>query len=238
MGFWLAEVADPADAPDGPTIELILGPPPASATTPDDGFPAGGSRRRPAQTARLKAPNNTDGDLLLILGPRGARIFASPGAWAALAEPVLLAACQYWRFLAVEAQLDRLTEQSRADLPHATMPGVDSLRRARRLAKRGEAVRALIVDLAHFEGPLTDPLPYCSSERAANAYRALAEKLRLEEYCELIDERTEVVEDTYEAATEKLFEYKNFAWEAVLEALIIVILLAELALTAWEMFGP
>ena len=68
--------------------------------------------------------------------------------------------------------------------------------------------------------------------------RCRACKLRLEEWSELIDERAEVVEDAYEALTEKLFEYKNFAWEAVLETLIIVILVAELGITIYEAFTP
>ncbi|MBV8230043.1 MAG: hypothetical protein JO329_08685, partial [Planctomycetaceae bacterium] len=45
-------------------------------------------------------------------------------------------------------------------------------------------------------------------------------------------------EDTYEAVTEKLFEYKNFAWEAFLEVIIVLILLGELGLMIWENFGP
>ncbi len=69
-------------------------------------------------------------------------------------------------------------------------------------------------------------------------YRSLAEKLGLEDWCELIDEKAEAVEDTYEALTEKLFEFKNFAWEALLELIIVIILLAEVGLMIWESFGP
>jgi hypothetical protein len=131
-----------------------------------------------------------------------------------------------------------LTALSHQDLGHATMPGLATLRSRRRLEATAREVRALLVDLAQFEAPLTDPLPYCSSERSAQVYTTLAEKLHLEAWCERIDERAEAVEDTYEALTEKLFEYKNFAGEAVLEILIIVILLTELSMTAYEIFSP
>ena len=118
------------------------------------------------------------------------------------------------------------------------MPGPSTLRARRRLEATAREVRALLVDLPHFEGPLTDPLMYCSSERSAQTYATLAEKLRLEEWCELIDEKAEAVEDTYEALTEKLFEYKNFAAEALLEILIVAILLAELAIMWHEALMP
>src|SRR5262249_51632472 len=159
---------------------------------------------------------------------------SSPAAWKTLAEPVLLAACQFWRFAAVEAEIARLTEHAHADLDHSNMPGIATLRHHRRLVQSARDVRALMLDLPHFEGPLADPYPFVPSERAAQVYESVAEKLRLEEWCELIDDRAEAIEDAYEALAEKLFEFKNFAWEALLEALIIVILLGELALMLYE----
>ena len=75
-------------------------------------------------------------------------------------------------------------------------------------------------------------------DAAIKTFEAVAEKLHFEDWCERIDERAEAVEDTYEVIGEKLLEFKNFAAEAILEILIVLILLGELALTLWEMFGP
>ena len=44
----------------------------------------------------------------------------------------------------------------------------------------------------------------------------------------------EAVEDTYEAATEKLMEFRHFVYEAILEILIVIILLGELGVALWE----
>lgn len=241
MGYWLAGVADTSALTPG-ALRLTFRAPgeaPSNGTDPSIGelaVPGG----RPPQAVRLKALNAGDGDLFLTVGPAGAHVVASEAAWKTLAEPVLLAVCQYWRFCAVDAEVDRLTALAHGDIGHATLPTMDSLRDRKRLAANAQDVRALLVDLPHFEGPLDDALCYCSSERSAQVYQSLAEKLRLEEWCELIDDRVEAVEDTYEAVTEKLFEFKNFAWEALLEALIIVILLGELGFLAWETFslGP
>jgi hypothetical protein len=239
MGYWLAPL-EPGTAPAQDALALSF------AAPGDEGgqhvASLGNSQKpgwgRPIQTVRLKAPGSGDGDLTLTVGPAGARISASPTTWKVLAEPVLLAICQYWRFAAIDAEIGRLTQLARGDMDHSNMPGIGSLRAHGVLVQRARDVRALLLDLPHFEGPLTDPLPYCSSEQAAKAYETLAEKLDLEDWCELIDERAEAVEDAYEALTEKLFEFKNFAWEAVLEGLIIVILLAELGVALYEAFAP
>ena len=228
LGYWLTADAEGVD-PAAPRIEFQ----PPGPAPPDE--PKRG--RRPAQTVKLRSPIPGDGELTLTLGPAAARIACTPGAWATLEEPVLLACCLYWRFLAIDAEIDRLTERARRDLRHATIPGLRTLRDGGRLAADAHAVRGLMLDLPHFEGPLTDPYPYCTTERAAVAFASLAERLRLEEWCELIDERAEAIEDAYESTAEKLFEFKNFAWEAGLEIGIILILLAELGVQAWEAFG-
>ncbi len=234
MGFWLADgeangaefrlrVVEPGSESDPDQAELI-------------GLRTG--RQRPVQSVKIKAPHAGGGDLILTLGPGGARVEADAATWDLLSEPVLLAVAQYARFLNVDAKLDRLTEAARGDLDHAVLPSVGTLRHKSRLASLAREVRALLLDLPHFQGPLSDPYPFCTSERSASTYRTLAEKLHLEEWSEAIDDRAEAVEDIYESATEKLFEYRNFAWEAGLEVIIIVILIAELVFMGYEAFSP
>ncbi|HMB05786.1 MAG TPA: hypothetical protein VKP69_18875 [Isosphaeraceae bacterium] len=235
LGFWLAEADEAALGPSDRTtirFEAYNAPPPAPRPLPP------GAARRPEQTVRLKPPSVGDGELILKIGPSGARIVTSEAAWKALAEPVLLAIGLYWRFQEVDERLDRLSEAARGDLGHATMPGLATLKDRDRLNARARSVRDLVVDLPHFQGPLTDAFPYCSTELSAQTFEALAEKLHFEDWGARLDERAEAVEDTYEAIGEKLLEFQNFAWEAILELLIVVILLGELALTIYEMFGP
>ncbi len=235
LGFWFTEADEKALGPsDRNTIrvEAYNAPPPEPRPLPL------GASRRPEQTVRLKPPSVGDGELILKIGPSGVRIVTSEAAWKALSEPVLLAIGLYWRFQAIDETLDRLTEAARGDLGHATMPGLASLKDHDRLNALARSVRDLMVDLPHFEGPLTDAFPYCSTELSAQTFEALAEKLHFEDWCERLDERAEAVEDTYEVIGEKLLEFKNFAWEAILEILIVLILLGELALTIYEIFGP
>lgn len=238
MGFWLSSPALPTSHAVGGIMITFHAQgdeaPPASsiARSPD------GTYTRIPQSLRVKSPNAGEGDVLVTIGPGGARITCTPAAWKSAAEPVLLGLCQYWRFAAIDAEIARLTEHAHADLDHSNMPGIGTLRAHKRVVQSARDVRSLLLDLPHFQGPLTDPYPFCTTERAAQIYESLSEKLRLEEWCELIDERAEAIEDAYEALSEKLFEYKNFAWEAGLETLIIVILLAELGLGLYEAFSP
>ena len=237
MGYWLIGASE-AGAPASGALRITFAPIGENRPAPTPEAASSTRRGRPAQTVKLKSPVAGEGDLVLTLGPAGAQVAASEAAWLTLSEPVLLVICQYWRFRAIDAEIDRLTDLAHGDLDHATMPGASSLRDRERLIAGGRAARALMLDLPYFEGPLTDALPYCSSERSAQAYETLAERLDLEDWCELIDERAEAIEDAYEAVTEKLFEYRNFAWEAILEVIIIVILVAELAVQSWEAFAP
>jgi hypothetical protein len=240
MGFWLTEVPEiVAESTVSPYLIRFESPSTAAAQAAMETSPAAAVKpRRPDQTVRLKPPHAGDGELVLKLSTAGVRIITTDAAWKALSEPVLLAIGIYWRFLAIEEELDRLTEQAHADVDHATMPGGPTWKDRRGLIARARAVRAFILDLPHFQGPITDPFPYCSTERSAQTFAGLAEKLHLEMWCELIDERVEVIEDAYEVATEKLMEFRHFVYEAGLEVLIVLILLGELGLLAWEQFGP
>lgn len=239
MGYWLSSPVLPTANPaNGPVITFATVGEDLGASTAHLGRPLVGGSRRPLQTVRVKSPNSGEGDVTITVGPGGASVTATTAAWKTLAEPVLLALCQYRRFAAIDAEIARLTALAHGDLDHSNMPGVATLRNRRRLVQSARDVRALLLDLPHFEGPLTDSFPYCSTERSAQIFESLAEKLRLEPWSELIDERAEAIEDAYEALSEKLFEYKNFAWEAALETLIIVILVAELGMTIYEMLTP
>jgi hypothetical protein len=227
MGYWLSTLPDASSAAPGShviTVQPDGSDPGSAAVAQSKRGPAG----RPSQTVQVKGQIPGEGDLVLTVGPAVANVVASESAWQGLAEPILLAVCQYWRFCVLEAEIDRFTELACADLDHAAMAGLSTLRQHRRLTATARDLRKLLLDMPHFEGPLTSALGYCSSTRAADAYQSVALKLGLEDWCALIDERTEVVQTTYEAVTEKLLELRHFAWTAILESLIIVILLSDL----------
>ncbi|MHC5541878.1 hypothetical protein ACYOEI_26970 [Singulisphaera rosea] len=189
--------------------------------------------QRPEQTVRLKSPSPEVGELLLKVSAAGALISASDSAWAAQGEAVLLALGVYWRFLAIDRELDRLTEQARDDLRHAVMPGLRTLQVRRQLVDNAAAIRRLHLNLPHYAGPLTDSLSFSSTVGSAQTFEVLAEKLRLDAWCERIDERAEAVEASYESMVDRLLGFQSL----VGEVLIIIILLGELGLTIWGLLG-
>ncbi len=101
----------------------------------------------------------------------------------------------------------------------------------------GLDTRAAIVDLTHFEEPLTDPLAYFDSRRSARVYRTLAERFGLDDWCDAIDHRAEVVEATFETITEKLYHLKSHAHDVVLEVIIVIILLFDIVMRIWEVMA-
>ena len=235
MGYRLGTLAEGQYASVGARILHVLTPEDDAIDPPIEVAPTLGRLGRPPQTIRLKGP---DGELVLTIGRSAARIVASAATWGAMSEPVLLAACLYWRFQAIDAEIDRLTVEAEGDLSHAAMAVPSSLRNRKRLLGNARAVRAVMIDLPHFSGPLTDPYPYLSSERSVQTFRSLAEKLHVEEWGESIDDRVEAVEDTYASVTEKLNEFRNFAIGSALEIAIIVILLVDLVIRAYETLSP
>jgi hypothetical protein len=235
MGYRLAQVGEAGYLhPGANEIHIVAPGDPAADSGPAEKSTPG-RLGRPPQTVRLKGP---DGELVLTIDGGRARVIASATTWEAMSEPVVLAVCLHWRLQAIDAEIDRLTVHAEGDIPHAAMSVVASLWNRKRLLRHARDVRAVMIDLPHFEGPLTDPLPYLSTERAAPTFRALAEKLHLEEWGEAIDDRAEAVEDIYASVTEKLNEFRNFAVGSTLEILIVVILLAELAFHLFDNMGP
>ncbi|MDB5349777.1 MAG: hypothetical protein JWN86_1024 [Planctomycetota bacterium] len=227
MGFWLEDLADRSSTIPAGSHQIQILPPGTETTAGHEiaGTPRTGRIGRPVQTVRMKG---MDGELVLTIGDQTAQVVASPATWNVLSEPVLLAICQYWRFQALDTEIDRLTVEAEGDLNHAAMAVPASLWDRKRLLAHARSVRALLLDLPHFEGPITDPLPYLSTERAVASYRLLVEKLHLDEWCEAIDDRAEAVEDAYASVTEKLNEFRNFAVGSTLEIAIIAILVVDL----------
>jgi hypothetical protein len=236
LGYWLVTqegLGPPADD----ALSLVVTPPgvaPPAFAAKSDAAPHAGRRAR-TQTVTIRALSPTDGDLTVKIGPRFAHVTATESAWKALSEPVILAVCQVWRFLAIDAELDNLTRNALENLDYANVPGLASLPQSRRLMGLGLKSRAAIVDITYFQKPLTDPFAYFDSTRSARVYRRLAQRLGLDDWSNSIDHRAEVVEGTFETITEKLYHLKSHAHDVVLEVIIVVILMTDILMRIWEL---
>jgi len=236
LGYWLVahDGVGPASS-DGMRLVVTApgGEPPGPAAKPVESCQPG--RRYRTQTVKIKAAGPDDGDLVLTIGPGCAHVSASQSTWEALAEPAILAVCQVWRLQAIDADLDGLSRHALEDLAYANAPGLSSLGQSRRLTALGWKTRAVIVDLTHFQRPLTDPLAYFDSKRSARLYRLLADRFGLDDWSDSIDHRAEVVEATFETITEKLYHLKSHAHDVVLEVIIVVILSIDILMRVWEL---
>jgi hypothetical protein len=240
LGYWLFEEGtEPAPSASG-GLQLVVTAPgaavPQRAARPRPAPAGPAARRLRTQTVKFKARSADQGELVLTIGPGSAHVEATESTWEALAAPVTLAVCQVWRFQTIDADLDRLTRDAFENLPYANAPGLASLAESRRLADLGMRVRATIVDLIYFEKPLTDPFAYFDARRSARFYRRLADRFALDDWCESIDHRAEVVEATFETITEKLYHLKSHAQDVVLAVVIVVILTIDIAMHIWELF--
>jgi hypothetical protein len=184
-----------------------------------------------AQSARRLSPALTDG-LTLEIGSNWARVGVDPSAWSAVATPVLLSISVCWRLIQVVRQLDELTDWARDACGRpARLTGWSTiLSRRRELGDRLRTMRRLLIDLPCYEGPLIDPRGYFSSRRPANLYRALVKRLELDGWRALIDERIEIVEATLDALAEERRHRDALTCEVVLEVLILLSLVADIAI--------
>lgn len=169
-----------------------------------------------------------EGELTLIVGPKNAAVYGPKAAWDAALEAVMLAVCQYWRFVLIEQTLDQIGAYARKDVRHMTMSGIASWMAAGHLISMDQKLRRLALDLPHFEGLLIDPFRFCSSERSVELYNHIAEKLEIEPWCDYIDAKIETIEGHYDTATDKLFHYRLFFWGIVIEVIITFILILNL----------
>jgi hypothetical protein len=238
LGYWLVAHEGQASAPPG-GMRLRRTPPGEELPEPAAVSVAAGQagRRLRTQTVKIRAPGPEQGEVVLTVGPGSAHVSAAESAWIALAEPITLVVCQIWRFQAIDADLDRLTKDALENLDYANAPGLASLPQSRRLMDLGWKTRAAIVDLTYFQKPLTDPFAYFDARRSARIYRILADRFGLDEWCESIDHRAEVVEATFETITEKLYHLKSHAHDVVLEICIVVILLIDIVMRVWELIA-
>jgi len=93
-----------------------------------------------------------------------------------------------------------------------------------------------VIDLPTFAGPLIDPCGYFSSRRSATIDRALVRRLELDGWWALIDERIEIVEATLEALVDEERHGVALACEVVLEVLILLALVADIAINLASTF--
>lgn len=162
--------------------------------------------------------------LTLEVAPDVARVRVDNQAWDLTSAPVLLAISQCWRFSELDLRLDELCTWARET----------STRRG--TVARLESFQRLLLELPSIEGPLTDPRGYFATVREARLYRRIARALGLPGWRAFIDERIEVVEAALSHLAEERRLRVSMTAALVLEVLILVVLLADLALNIWQTF--
>jgi hypothetical protein len=222
MGYWIYP-AD-SDAPVPPQMLVVRvharSEPGLAATK----LHRAGSPPRLAGTVSLRIPAMKDGEITLVVGIEEAQVFASQAAWEAASEAILLAIAQYWRFCQMEQEFQHLGKLARAARNDAVMPNLGTWWHHRQIVACDREVRNLVEDWVHFEGLLSDPARYCSSEAAIETYCGLSQGLGLEGWAQRLDDSIEVVAESWEMITEKLLHYKLFVWGLILELVIIGLL--------------
>ena len=111
LGYWI--VKHDGLAPPSSRTELrivVTGPgeaAPEVAARADNPHQAGRRCRMP--TVKIKAPGPDAGNVVLTIGLGTAKVAATESAWNMLAEPIILAVCQVWRFQSIESEIEHLT---------------------------------------------------------------------------------------------------------------------------------
>jgi hypothetical protein len=162
------------------------------------------------------------GGLILEVGADRARVELDEQAYDLVAAPILLAIAQCWRFQELGQSLDELCDWAREQSP------------GRETVARLECFQRLLLELPAVEGPLTDPRGFFATVREARLYRSLARALGLPGWRALIDERIEVIEAALTHLAEERRVRVSVTAALVLEVLILIVLLADLAINVWQ----
>jgi hypothetical protein len=169
--------------------------------------------------------------LTLEINPEMARIGVDAETWESVREPVLLVVAQFWRFGAIDHELDELSDWARRDLAaSAGLRNVIRPRRARELRAHCRRLQALILELPDFEAALTNPRGCLAAGPPVRLFSALAARLGLNRWRHEVDERIEVVEATLDSLAESLNHYQSLAFQIALELVIVAVLLLDAGL--------
>ena len=220
MGFWIAPVSSVSEAAD-PALTISVydkGSKPEAA--PPHVWNTANVVRAPQSTS-IKAAGVRDGEITIHISPAGVIVLANPAAWEACSEVIRLTVSQYWRFLELERTFEAYGPIVRHIHSLASKSTVKSWVQQKDLLKLDLEIRNRIQDIPLFDGLLSDPYRYLSSEREVELYWELFEELSLEGWCERIDENVEITAQTVEVVLDKLFHYKLFALSMAVEICIV-----------------
>jgi hypothetical protein len=173
-------------------------------------------------------------DIMLRVTPHAAEVFVTEKRWNSLQYTVLASVAQCWRFFAIHEELDRLEQALRGAGPVTPRlrdwlsPGI-----RRETKDISRALRLLLLDLPRSEAAMTDHRGMFESGLRARQFRRLVRGLGLAGWRNHIDERVEVVETLINARVERQESHDHL----VLEVLIVVVILADIALHAFLAFA-
>jgi hypothetical protein len=187
-------------------------------------------RRFRRQRASLKSNSPVPGRLSLTICGRQARVETDTATWSKFTEPVMLVVAQVWRLQELERRFEELSEGAERDLICAEATELSLILRRRRLLETAREVRSALLKLPQQQGLLLDPTAYCSGRRSARVCQILCRRLSLSSWQQAIDAKAEAVEGLYDVIADKVYHAKMYFIEIIIELLIVVILLSDVAL--------
>jgi hypothetical protein len=173
------------------------------------------------------------GELLVIWVPGRALLVAPPAQAGPAWESLLDFAYHEGELRKIEADIRSAWPGVEQDTPLAYDAQKRDLERDAQIAQRARNVLALRTRLARLE-PHLDSTPPRFGPLAVQLAEALREKARCEERLQYADAQIEVQESVYEMASQRLGEFRNARSTFVTEAVIIVLLAAEVLLMLWD----
>lgn len=163
----------------------------------------------------------------LAITPNAAHVNINSKNWEKVNEAILIMITQCWRFYIIEEALNILFEASQEDITRTASFSLRDWKHSKRFMQHDLKLRKLAQDIPHFEGLSVDPYRHCKDEKSAGFYERLVEELDMEGWCSSINDRTEILSDTYEALLDKLFYHKQYMWTLLVEVLIVLLLVGE-----------
>ncbi|MCA9078924.1 MAG: hypothetical protein KDA58_00135 [Planctomycetaceae bacterium] len=146
---------------------------------------------------------------------------------------VLEAACFEGELRAIEAELVPRWPELETDTPLAFAFGEQSIKRRKQLQQRYQVVMHLRARLARISPQVHCPHVYPPT-LASQVGERVRERTRMEDRYEFLDEQIEVFEEVYGACGERASDFMNTRSSNVLEWIIIVLLLAQILISSFE----
>lgn len=169
-------------------------------------------------------------EFTLEIGENQANVILNEMNWNIIADGVILAITHCWRNYLIEKEILQISQNSYADLKRTSVMRISDWKYEKRYLEHDLVLRNLAHDMPYFEGPVLDPYYYHSEKVTAEIYQVLSEELHMESWNEHLANHLDVIKENYQTIIDKSFHYRGYFLTLALEALIVIILLIDLAI--------